>query len=275
MTTLRKAFLASSLLLLPVCLAAQSFTTGPCTGDEGNTSNNSGWFSHHERVCVVRRAVIPLVNGQLNVTGRNGGIEVFGEDRADIALEARVIAQASSREDAQALQHEISIATSGTIQAKGPDTSGWSRRNWSVNFRLHVPRRLAAAHLHTENGGIDLTTLEGQIEADTVNGGLTLKDLAGDIHATTVNGGLDITLTGDHWRGQGLSARSTNGGVDVKAPGRFSAHLIADTVNGGIEVGFPITIQGTIRNHIETDIGQGGPTIHVQTVNGGVSINRD
>jgi DUF4097 and DUF4098 domain-containing protein YvlB len=72
-----------------------------------------------------------------------------------------------------------------------------------------------------------------------------------------------------------LFAKSTNGGVTVNAPDQYSAHLIASTVNGGVSVGFPIKIQGSIRNHIDTQIGQGGPTIQVETTNGGVSIDRD
>ena len=68
-------------------------------------------------------------------------------------------------------------------------------------------------------------------------------------------------------------AKSTNGGVTVKAPDHYSAHLVAETVNGGISVGFPITVQGKIRNQIDTNLGQGGATLHFQTVNGGVSIN--
>jgi DUF4097 and DUF4098 domain-containing protein YvlB len=261
-------------LLFAGSLHAQSFTTTPCKGDDGNTSNNS-WFSGHQgRVCELRSTILPLVNGQVSVSGKNGGIEVIGEDRQDIALEARVIVQDASREDAESILREVKIVTSGTIHAEGPQMSGWSHRNWSVNFRLHVPRHLAA-QLHTENGGIDIKNVEGSINADTTNGGLTLDDLAGEVHASTVNGGLDVKLDGDQWRGGGLFARSTNGGVSVKAPDHYSAHLVAETVNGGISVAFPITVQGKIRNHIDTNIGQGGATLQFQTVNGGVSIDQD
>ena len=261
-------------LLFAGSLHAQSFTTTPCKGDDGNTSNND-WFSgHRDRVCELRSTTLPLVNGQVSVSGKNGGIEVIGEDRQDIALEARVIVQDSSRESAESIMREVKIVTTGTIHAEGPQMSGWSHRNWSVNFRLHVPRHLAA-QLHTENGGIDIKNVEGTINADTTNGGLTLDDLAGDVHASTVNGGLDVKLDGDQWRGGGLFARSTNGGVSVKAPDHYSAHLVAETVNGGISVDFPITVQGKIRNHIDTNIGQGGATLQFQTVNGGVSIDRD
>jgi DUF4097 and DUF4098 domain-containing protein YvlB len=260
-------------LLFAGSLHAQSFTTTPCNNDEGNTNNNS-FFGHQARVCELRSTTLPLVNGQLSVSGKNGGIEVIGEERQDIALEARVIAQASSSEDATSIVHQVKIVTTGTIHADGPQMSFWSHGSWSVNYRLHVPRHLAA-QLHTENGGIEITNIVGAINADTTNGGLTLDDLAGEVHASTVNGGLEVKLGGNQWQGGGLFAKSTNGGVSVKAPNDYSAHLVAETVNGGISVDFPITVQGKIRNHIDTNIGQGGATLEFRTVNGGVEINRD
>jgi DUF4097 and DUF4098 domain-containing protein YvlB len=259
-------------LLFAGRLSAQSFTIGPCEGDEGNTHNN-GWLGHQDRVCELRRTTLPLSNGQLSVSGKNDGIEVIGEERQDIALEARVIGQGADRDEAMSLVREVKIVTSGTIHADGPTTWGLSRRSWYVNYRLHVPRHLAA-QLHTENGGISITNIDGVINADTSNGGLVLDDLGGDVHATTVNGGLDVRLDGNQWRGTGLVAKTTNGGVSVKAPDHYSAHLVAETVNGGVSVGFPITVQGKInRSSIDTNIGQGGPTLHFQTVNGGVSIH--
>jgi hypothetical protein len=252
-------------------LPAQSFTTGPCGGDEGNTNNNNWLFGREDHVCELRRATLPLINGQLSVSGKNGGIEVIGEERQDIALEARVIAKDASREEAESLLREVKIVTTGTIHAEGPQPWGFSHRSWSVNWSLHVPRHVAA-DLHTVNGGIKVTNLVGVIKVDTTNGGLTLDDLGGEVHATTVNGGMDVRLDGNEWRGAGLVAKSTNGGVHVKAPDHYSAHLVAQTVNGGIEVGFPITVQGKIRHQIDTNIGQGGATLHFQTVNGGVSI---
>jgi hypothetical protein len=268
--------LLAALPLTALPIAAQSFTTTPCNGDEGNTHNNN-FFGGKEKVCELRRATLPLVNGQITVSGKNGGIEVIGEDRQNIALEARVVAQESSTEEARSLLKEIKILTDGSIRAEGPSSgliSGLFGKSWYVNFRLHVPRHLAA-QLHSENGGIDISNIDGEISADTTNGGLTLRDLGGKVHATTVNGGLNVTLNGAQWHGEGLFAKSTNGGVTVNAPDHYSAHLIAATVNGGISIAFPITIQGSIRNRIDTQIGQGGPTIQVETTNGGVTIDRD
>ena len=271
-----KLALGCTLTLLAIPLHAQSFTTAPCNGDEGNTRNTS-FFGGKEKVCELRRTTLPLVNGQITVSGKNGGIEVIGEDRQDIALEARVVAQESSTEQAKSLLKEIKILTDGSIRAEGPSSGsffGLFGNSWYVNFRLHVPRHLAA-QLHSENGGIDISNIDGEIHADTTNGGLTLRDLGGKVHATTVNGGVNVALNGTQWHGEGLFAKSTNGGVTVNAPDNYSARLIAATINGGISVAFPITTHGSIRNHLDAQIGQGGPTIQVETTNGGVSIGHD
>ena len=71
-----------------------------------------------------------------------------------------------------------------------------------------------------------------------------------------------------------VDADTTNGGVTLKIPEHYSAHLETGTVNGGISLNFPITIQGDIKNRLSTTLGSGGPTIHAETTNGGVHIDR-
>ncbi|HEX4154210.1 MAG TPA: DUF4097 family beta strand repeat-containing protein [Acidobacteriaceae bacterium] len=262
--------LTALLLLLPI-LHAQSFTTSPCSNDEGHTTNDLWFLGHQERVCELRRTVLPS-RAELKVSARNGGIEVIGQDRRDIALEARVIGVASTRDEAQSIAHQVKIDLGDTIHADGPNSSGWSRRDWYVNYRLFVPRHLAA-QFHTVNGGIDLSGLDGTANADTTNGGISLRDLAGEVHARTINGGISAALSGDRWRGAGLFADTTNGGISVGLPGRYSAHLIAETSNGNVSVAIPMSAEKTTGKRIDTNLGSGGATVQFQTVNGGVTID--
>lgn len=256
-----------SLLIAPAAFA-QSFTTAPCSSDGGEGSHHSWSSDSRERACESRKTTLPLAGGQLSVTGKNGGIEVVGEDRSDVALEAQVSAQASSRTEAEELVHQVTIETSGTIHAEGPRTG-----NWSVNFKLRVPKHLAA-ELKTENGGITLADLDGTVNAVTTNGGISINNLSGDVHATTTNGGLHISLTGDSWHGAGLVAKSTNGGVHVTMPANYSAHLVAGTVNGGTIVRVPMMVsEVNSRRHIDGQIGHGGALVQVETVNGGLAID--
>ncbi len=287
---MRSATLGCSLVLFAVSTyaGAQNFSTSPCNENGGG---GSSWWSHDEHACEIRRATFPLNGSNLGVTGKNGNIEVIGEDRSDIALEAKVTAQGSSRGEAESLLHEIKVVTGNDIHAEGPNQTGWSHRGWSVDFKLRVPHRVEAelrtsngninaanlqGHLNasSSNGNITLDHIGGEVRATSTNGGLRLQDLAGGVHAETTNGGVDISLASNQWRGNGLFAKSTNGSVSLKAPDHFAAHLVAQTTNGGISVGFPISVQGKIGRSIDTELNGGGPPVHLETTNGGISINR-
>ena len=266
-----KAFLVLTALLTMTSLAgAQSFTTAPCPNDDH--SGGSWMFGRQERVCELRRVTLPLEGGQIRVQGENGSIEVFGEDRRDIALEVRVNAQGGSQGEAQSILHQVQIQTHGTIEARGPNTSGWSGRGWSVSFALRVPRQLAAANFHTSNGSIAVTDLEGAIDLGTTNGALNLRFVEGDVRAETTNGGISIALSGNRLRGRGFEAQTTNGGIHVTASPNLSAHLVADTTNGSIHVGYPVTLPAEHRTSVDTNIGQGGATLKLETTNGGISV---
>jgi hypothetical protein len=75
-----RRFVAGCLFVLVFAgrLPAQSFTTSQCDSDEGNT-NNHAWFGHQDRACELRRTTLPVINGQLSLSGKNDGIEVIGE----------------------------------------------------------------------------------------------------------------------------------------------------------------------------------------------------
>jgi hypothetical protein len=255
---------------LTVQLHAQSFATHPCNGDSDDHSFIAHLFNG-EQACELRSTTFPLVGGHLNVKDQNGSIDVIGEDRQDIALEARVGAHAGSPSEAASILHEITIDTGGTVEAHGPHTFG--NRGWSVSYKLRVPHRLAA-ELHTMNGSLSLAALSGSIRAETTNGSVRFDNLSGDVHVTTTNGSINARLDGSTWQGSGLSASTTNGAVNVSAPAHYSAHLIASTTNGGTHLDLPGADQsGVHRRSIDTNLGSGGPTISFETTNGGISIN--
>jgi len=259
----------AALLAATLPLAAQNFATHPCPSDEDH-GIISRWLNG-EQACEVRTTTFPLVDGHLNVNSMNGGIEVIGQDRNDIALEAQVTAHASSQSEAASMLNQISIQTGATVEAHGPHTSG--NHNWSVGYKLLVPRHLAAK-FHTMNGGLELAGINGKIEGETTNGGVHIENLGGDVNVSTTNGGIKAILDGNTWQGTGLTASTTNGGVSVKLPSNYSAHLIANTTNGGTALNVPNANQDGVHRHsIDTNLGSGGPTLSFETTNGGVSID--
>jgi len=243
-----------------------NWSTGTCA------ENNSGGWGHwgEVHVCEIRGATLP--SGYLNLRTTNGTIDVTGEDRSDVAVEASVNVWASSESAANDLLKQIVIVTTdGNIHDRGPNISFFTPGGYAVSYRLRAPSKMDA-DFHTVNGGIHLSHLDGALRFGTVNGGVTLDRLNGDVQGQTVNGAIKIALAGDRWEGAGLSAGTTNGGIGVSLPDNYSAHLEAATVNGGISVDFPVTVQGKIKHHLNATVGSGGPTIHTRTVNGGITI---
>jgi DUF4097 and DUF4098 domain-containing protein YvlB len=228
--------------------------------------------SDDERFCETRNVTLAPTQS-LNVDGRdNGGITVHGWDRNQIEIVALIQAQAETEAEAQAIAKEILVtARNGSVRADGPDTR--RRESWSVSYEVWAPRRTELS-LTAQNGGISVDGVSSRMQLETVNGGLTLTDVDGDVHGTTVNGGVTADLHGDRWTGAGLDLRTSNGGVHLTIPSNYSARLETGTVNGGINIDFPITIQGSVGRRFSTQLGSGGATVRAETTNGGVTIRR-
>jgi DUF4097 and DUF4098 domain-containing protein YvlB len=253
--------------MLAPAAAAQTWTV---QDDEWCDSSHRG---DQERYCEVREATLTADRDVIAVDASpNGGVHVESWDRNEILIRAKVQSHADSESDARAIAEEIDVETSGRkISASGPRTG--RNEGWSVSFRIYVPRS-SNLDLRSTNGGISIESVMGEIEFRTTNGGIRLSDLSGDVRGTTSNGGVTIDLTGDQWEGEGLDVKTTNGGVKVHIPDGYSARLETGTVNGGLHIDFPITVQGKINRKIEASLGDGGRLIRVFTTNGGVRISR-
>jgi DUF4097 and DUF4098 domain-containing protein YvlB len=94
------------------------------------------------------------------------------------------------------------------------------------------------------------------------------------VEGHTTNGGLHLELASDHWDGDRCDVSTTNGGVTIRVPSSYSAHLETGTVNGGVSVDFPVTVQGEINRHLAVDLGSGGNLVRATTTNGGVRVER-
>jgi hypothetical protein len=238
--------------------------------DDGN-----GWWgwrnSNRGHACEVRELTMPA-DGTLAVdAGQNGSISVTGENRRDVQVRAVVHAWAADDAEAERVASAVNVRSDGELRAEGPDRGG--RTGWSVSFEVLAPREIDLT-LETRNGSIAVADVRGELELEAVNGSINLDSVAGNVHGRTTNGGVDATLVGDTWDGAGLDVRTTNGGVRLRVPDDYSARLQTSTVHGGIDVDFPVTVQGRIGREFSTTLGKGGPLVRVATTNGGVRVTR-
>ncbi|MBV9241593.1 MAG: hypothetical protein JO314_06255 [Acidobacteria bacterium] len=244
--------------------------------------NNNNWSSDDHVTATQLREMTVAAGGTLTVDGRqNGGVSVLGENRSDILVRACVQAWGKSDEDAKARGEKITINTSGTIKAEGPEENGWS-----VSFQILAPRN-TSVDLTAHNGGISIQGIDGSAKFETMNGGVFLSDDAGNFSGKTQNGGVFVRLNGSSWKGGGLDVTTTNGGVNIEMPENYAAHVETSTVNGGFSSDIaalqPLREDRdrddngwgyrSRKTKINTDLNGGGPPVRVVTTNGGVRIS--
>jgi DUF4097 and DUF4098 domain-containing protein YvlB len=236
--------------------------------------SNHNYSSGDNRVSFKETREMTLRPGSLlNVDGgKNGGIKVSGENRADILVRACVQTQGTTDEAAQALARNIRIESSPTVRAE----SSTGETTWAVSYEILVPRS-TNLKLTAHNGGIAISGVDGKMDFETQNGGIHLSDSAGDVKGRTANGGVHVELSGSSWKGSGLDMQTTNGGVHLSMPENFAARVETGTVNGGFKSDIAaLNVDRTDRQRavrLNTDLNGGGAPIRVVTTNGGVKIS--
>jgi DUF4097 and DUF4098 domain-containing protein YvlB len=262
--------------VLIVMLTCVAWATGVAQKEETRDSlacrdnwQNSKLVSH----CEIKEQTLAATDSTISVDGRvNGGVSIRGWDRNEILVRARIQAVGTTQAEADELARQIRIETAGSkIFASGPENRNdhW----WSVSYEVFVPHR-SNLSLKTNNGGISITDVSGRLEFSALNGGVSLKKVGGNVRGGTTNGGINVELSGDRWDGEALDVNTTNGGVSMSIPENYSAHLETGTVNGRLNIEFPVTVQGNITRELAVNLGSGGATIRAMTTNGGVKIRR-
>ena len=266
--------LTGMLAVMGVATALSGTATAQRPASSNAWCQDQSWGDDRQGFCEVREYTVPAAGAVLTVDAApNGGIQVNGSPRGDILVQARVIGTATTQEAARALAARVQVvATADRVTAEGPHGLG-DREGWHVSYRLAVPTATPLS-LRTTNGGVSVDGVESRVEFTTVNGGVKLSRMAGDVNGRTSNGGVDVDLEGATWQGAGLDVQTTNGGVRLRIPDGYSAHLETGTVNGSVNIDYPVTAQAGRGKSFSTDIGGGGPTLRVRTSNGGVRISR-
>jgi len=266
---------ALALLVLPIStLRAQE------SDDEWLSNCREGWgdWGSRARHCEIRETGMKATGRPLTIDpGMNGGVEIIGWSNSDsIAITARIQVNARSSSDADAIARDIKIeASGGTIRATGGSGPYGRHQNWSVSFLVMVPRH-SDLTLSTQNGPLSVEDVAGRMDLQTQNGPLSLSGVGGDVHASAQNGPLTIDLQGTRWEGTGLDAETQNGPAVLRIPDNYNAKIEFGTVNGPMDVGFPmtVTISGRVKDRINTTLGNGGPPIRVVTTNGPMTVRR-
>ncbi len=126
--------------------------------------------------------------------------------------------------------------------------------------------------LEAESGSGNITMAQasaGSVRAQTGSGDVDLRGVKGSLEATTGSG--TLRAEGDPkgaWR-----LHTGSGSVHIRFPSQASYDLYAHTGSGGISVGPPITVQGTVNKHeMRGRVGGGGVPVELETGSGEIEI---
>jgi hypothetical protein len=226
-----------------------------------------------DQFCEVRDQTLKAPQRSMFIDGRdNGSVRVYGWDKNEVLVRALVQASADSPAGAKDIAKDIKVLTDGDrIRADGP--SQRRHTSWWVSYEVWVPRK-TSLDAETTNGSVSVEGVEGRMDLRAQNGSISLRDVAGDVRGQTSNGSVNALLEGTVWRGEGLDLTTSNGSVTLDIPKAYNARLETGTVNGGMNIDFPVTVQGFVGRRITTTLGSGGPRVRAVTTNGAVRIRQ-
>ena len=211
---------------------------------------------------------VPLeAGGAVSVENVNGFIHVEAWERDEVEIQAtRKAPDAETLErvqvEVEAARDRVSISTEFEGRTNGA----------SVEYRIRAPRT-ARLTVEAVNGPIRVLGPAGKVDVESVNGGVEIGDVSGPVSVESVNGNVEVGYLslseGKH------DYEAVNGTLLLRMPGTVSGDFEAETVNGDIETDFPLEVRkaryGPQRS-LEGRLGQGGPRVTLETVNGPIEI---
>lgn len=209
-------------------------------------------------------------NGRVEVGNVNGYITVQGwkESRVDLVAVKR-----GDKSDFDLVEIEIEN-TSDSLSVKTRYPRHSNHVDVSVDYELKVPFGTEGKY-STVNGRVDVDGVAGRLDTSAVNGSVEVRGLRSSIDADTVNGKIRIQVA-ELTSGSRISLKTVNGSMDLALPDNANANLSVKSLNGGISTDFPVTVRGTFGTRkLEGQIGNGGATIDISSVNGGIEIRKN
>ncbi len=143
------------------------------------------------------------------------------------------------------------------------------------NLTIMVPRRSSLQLKSINNGNIEVSGVEGEIDAEDLNGSITLRNVSGSVVAHSLNGEVKASLDRVD-PSKAMSFSTMNGNIDVTLPRDIKANLKMKTDNGEIFSDFDVKLDSTRSGQTETSGHPGEGKYHIRidktlrgTINGG------
>ncbi len=247
------------------------------------------------------RRTLPWPSGSagqvFELSNLHGSIRIVAEQRSDVSVVAtRTVQQQRGSDPGAAVDVRSQpdrLVVCGDVTHCGCNLE-WPRERRRddertrvrVDFEVRVPKGATLDVCAVNGGTLRVEGSEGHFTLRNVNGGLQLLNARGAGRASTVNGNLEATFAAAP--DASSEFKTVNGYVDVTLPASLSADLRLKTMNGGLYTDFDTTPlptrassdRRTGRTVYRADrfasvrVGQGGPELVFETLNGNVQVRK-
>jgi len=260
-------------------LVFSSHATGPNLANNPNetllvTTVKSDETQHFEQTYPLN------ANGRVSVSNVNGSITVDSWDRNEVKVEYTKTAESKDRLD----DVEVQIDSKPEFLNIETDYGRWKRdgggwRNGggklNVDIRITAPRGAVLNEIETVNGSVSIANFTNVVKSSAVNGSVSATNIRGTARLSTVNGELQVEMERLE-SGSKISLETVNGKVNLLIPSDSNATIKADSVNGNItnDFGLPVRKGKYVGRDLYGRLGTGDVQVHLESVNGGLSIGR-
>lgn len=214
--------------------------------------------------------------GRLDIENTNGFIDVSVGTGNAVQVSVQRVAKAASEEAAKELLSKVTMKEEITpervhLYSERPRQGFSMGGGVELRYTVKVPA-FAQVELTNTNGRVSVADVKGAAVIGTTNGEINARNFGGTLKATTTNGGIEVELAS---LVSDVRLETTNGGVTVKLPADAKASLSARCTNGGIDVeGLTVEEVEKSRRRLEARLNGGGPRVDVETTNGGITFAR-
>lgn len=277
-------------LIICIPLVGQDLPAPPRPPEPPQVSELRDYGDKYQGVVVHRLDVEPKAT--LHMKALRGDIILMGTDVQRIVIEEKITVKTKYEEKAQEIVERVqgklsSPSTSG--EAYVFEVGNMGDRNVSFRYKVRVPRTFNVI-IHSYGGDVDMSDLQGDLEAKTGGGDIALSNSAGRVMVHTGGGDIDVfkvegqmelftgggdiegrTVQGkieaqngggdiDFWTSKGNFTINTGGG-DINLRSLEGTNVEARTGGGDIEVA-----DVTARINLMT----GGGDIHAENITGDI-----
>lgn len=220
----------------------------------------------------------------LAVRNVNGTVTVRSTDADQVTVSGEK--RAGSEEGLDTIAVDVTEAEQFVVEASFEPAANIETRR--VDLTVEVPDGVTVDRARTENGGVTVEGVRGDVRARTRNGDVEVTDVDGYVRcetsngdvrargttglagARTDNGTVDVELLGIR---SDVTCRSSNGSVTVRVGPDVSCGFRLSTTNGRAEVrDLPHDTSMSRRRRVRGRIRGGGPTLRAESTNGNVTL---